>query len=97
MPSTLLSTSTPTYIHIVYLQSWVALAIAQFTQPYCLPGTTGGFFKTNVTGYYKKQPIIVTFPLKVSVVQKQYEFLAWGGKSGIKKTVLIVTSEEVLG
>lgn len=42
-----------------------------------------------------KQPIIVTFPAKVNVVQKQYKGF-WGGKSGIKKTVLIVTSEEVL-
>lgn len=43
MPSTLLSTSTPTYIRIVYLQSWAVLSIAQLARPHRLPGTPGGF------------------------------------------------------
>lgn len=41
MPSTLLPTSTPTYIRIVCLRPWVVLSIAQLAQPCCLPGTPG--------------------------------------------------------
>lgn len=94
MPSTLLSTSTPTYIRIVYLQSWAVLSIAQLARPHSPPGTTGGFKGLKLeaalrgtSGTAEEGADNCCISIGVSVAPEAQSF--WG-RSGSERTALLI-------
>lgn len=94
MPSTLLSTSTPTYIRIVYLQSWAVLSIAQLARPHSPPGTTGGFKGLKLeaalrgtSGTAEEGADNCCISIGASVAPEAQSF--WG-RSGSERTALLI-------